>query len=226
VVVNNAAASALAINTFAEAQVLESGRGELESEIGGSFRIPTSCAGARLREVGTTNRTRIADYRDALGPETGLVLKVHPSNFPHRRLHGAPRAASSPRLAPEAGVPAWSRIWGAGSPPARRPGRDDGGGGAARGAVDVGTSAATRLLGGPQAGLVVGETTLGADAQNRLYRALRVDKMTLPLDAVLVIHESRTRGRWTHPAHALASVDEGARARRHSPRAWAPRHRP
>jgi len=106
VVNNNAAAVLLAVNTFAEGREVLVSRSELV-EIGGSFRIPDVLrkGGARLREVGTTNRTRIADYRAALGPETGLVLKVHPSNF---RIVGYTEAPSRPELvalAREAGVP-------------------------------------------------------------------------------------------------------------------------
>src|SRR5688572_10415431 len=82
VVNNNAAAVLLAVNTFAEGREVLVSRGELV-EIGGSFRIPDVLrkGGGRLVEVGTTNRTRVADFRDVLTPETGLILKVHPSNF-------------------------------------------------------------------------------------------------------------------------------------------------
>src|SRR6185295_18432338 len=107
VVVNtNAAAVLLAVNTFAEGREVLVSRSELV-EIGGSFRIPDVLrkGGARLREVGTTNRTRIADYRDALGPDTGLVLKVHPSNFRIVGYTEAPSRRELVDLARQAGVP-------------------------------------------------------------------------------------------------------------------------
>src|SRR2546428_5903956 len=106
VVVNsNAAAVLLAVNTFAEGREVLVSRGELV-EIGGSFRIPDVLrkSGARLREVGTTNRTRLSDYRAALGPDTGLILKVHPSNFRIVGFTESPPPADLAALARSAGV--------------------------------------------------------------------------------------------------------------------------
>jgi L-seryl-tRNA(Ser) seleniumtransferase len=192
VVNNNAAAVLLAVNTFAEGREVLVSRSELV-EIGGSFRIPDVLrkGGARLREVGTTNRTRIADYRSALGPDTGLILKVHPSNFRIVGFTEAPSRSELVALAQEAGVPTVEDLGSGLLAPLA--GLDEttvaeslGGG------VDVVTFSGDKLLGGPQAGLVVGAAArIGAMRANPLYRALRVDKMTLAaLDAILVIHES------------------------------------
>jgi L-seryl-tRNA(Ser) seleniumtransferase len=216
VVNNNAAAVLLAVNTFAEGREVLVSRSELV-EIGGSFRIPDVLrkGGARLREVGTTNRTRIADYRAALGPDTGLVLKVHPSNF---RIVGYTEAPSRPELvalAREAGVPMVEDLGSGLLAPLA--GLDETTvAESLRGGVDVVTFSGDKLLGGPQAGLVVGgESRVGAMRANPLYRALRVDKMTLAaLDAILVIHESGRAATDLPTARMLsASVDEvGARA--------------
>ena len=192
VVNNNAAAVLLAVNTFAEGREVLVSRSELV-EIGGSFRIPDVLrkGGARLREVGTTNRTRIADYREALGPDTGLVLKVHPSNFRIVGFTEAPSRSELVALAREAGVPMVEDLGSGLLAPLA--GLDETTvAESLRGGVDVVTFSGDKLLGGPQAGLVVGAAArIGAMRANPLYRALRVDKMTLAaLDAVLVIHES------------------------------------
>ena len=211
VVNNNAAAVLLAVNTFAEGREVLVSRSELV-EIGGSFRIPDVLrkGGARLREVGTTNRTRIADYRAALGPDTGLVLKVHPSNF---RIVGYTEAPTRPELvalAREAGVPMVEDLGSGLLAPLA--GLDETTvAESLRGGVDVVTFSGDKLLGGPQAGLVVGgESRVGAMRANPLYRALRVDKMTLAaLDAILVIHESgRATTDLPTPRMLSASVDE------------------
>ncbi|HXK08915.1 MAG TPA: L-seryl-tRNA(Sec) selenium transferase [Vicinamibacteria bacterium] len=193
VVVNNCAAAVLlAVNTLAERREVLVSRGELV-EIGGSFRIPDVLAkgGARLREVGTTNRTRLADYRAALSPDTALILKVHPSNFRVVGFTEAPALEELAGLAREAGVPLV----------------EDQGSGLLepvpgvlaseatvvqplRGGADLVTFSGDKLLGGPQAGLVAGRRAFVEPMRrNPLYRALRVDKMTLAaLDATLVEH--------------------------------------
>jgi L-seryl-tRNA(Ser) seleniumtransferase len=194
-VVNNCAAAVLlAVNTLAEGREVLVSRGELV-EIGGSFRIPDVLrkGGARLREVGTTNRTRLADYRSAISPETAMVLKVHPSNFRILGFTEAPPLEELAALAREAGIPLV----------------EDQGSGlleplpgalaseatvarAVRAGADVVTFSGDKLLGGPQAGLVAGRRTIVESMRrNPLYRALRVDKMTLAaLDATLLEHES------------------------------------
>jgi L-seryl-tRNA(Ser) seleniumtransferase len=193
VVVNNCAAAVLlAVNTLAEGREVIVSRGELV-EIGGSFRIPEVLrkGGARLREVGTTNRTRLSDYRAALSPETGMILKVHPSNF---RVVGFTEETTVAELAPlarEAGVALvedqgsglLSRLPGALA--AEATARD-----ALAAGADVAAWSGDKLLGGPQAGILAGRSSLVEPMRrNPLYRALRVDKMTLAaLDATLVEH--------------------------------------
>jgi L-seryl-tRNA(Ser) seleniumtransferase len=192
VVNNNAAAVLLAVNTFAEGREVVVSRSELV-EIGGSFRIPDVLrkGGARLREVGTTNRTRAADYRAALGPDTGLILKVHPSNFRIVGFTEAPSREELVALAREAGVPVVEDL-GSGLIAALPGTGESTVADSLRAGVDVVTFSGDKLLGGPQAGLVVGRAEpLRAMRANPLYRALRVDKMTLAaLDVVLGLHES------------------------------------
>lgn len=197
VVNNNAAAVLLAVNTFAEGREVLVSRGELV-EIGGSFRIPEILrkGGARLREVGTTNRTRIADYARAVTPETGLILRVHPSNF---RIVGFTESAALHELVTlgrERSIPVVEDL-GSGlleSMPAPLSGEATIAESLAAG-VDVVTASGDKLLGGPQAGLLVGRReAVDALRRNPLYRALRVDKMTIAaLDAVLAQHEADRR---------------------------------
>jgi L-seryl-tRNA(Ser) seleniumtransferase len=189
VVNNNAAAVLLAVNTFAEGREVLVSRGELV-EIGGSFRVPDVLrkGGARLREVGTTNRTGISDYRAALGPETGMILKVHPSNYRIVGFTQTPSLRELAALAKTAGLPLVEDLGSGLMAPlpgalSEEPTVAES---LALGA-DVVSFSGDKLLGGPQAGLVVG-TAVAADAMRRnpLYRALRVDKMTLAsLDVVL-----------------------------------------
>ncbi len=195
VVVNNcAAALLLAVNTLAEGREVVVSRGELV-EIGGSFRIPDVLkkGGARLREVGTTNRTRLADYRSALSPETGLILAVHPSNFRVTGFSESTPLRELGALARETGVPL-VLDQGSGLVDAL-PGRLAGEA-TVRGALEAGTDAVAfsgdKLLGGPQAGLVAGrKAVVEPMRRNPLYRALRVDKLTLAaLDATLVEHQA------------------------------------
>jgi L-seryl-tRNA(Ser) seleniumtransferase len=206
-VVNNCAAAVLlAVNTLAEGREVVMSRGELV-EIGGSFRIPEILkkGGARLREVGTTNRTRLHDYEAALRPETGLVLRVHPSNF---RIVGFTEAAileELSHLCHERGLPLvvdqGSGLLGLEE--GVLPGEETVLAVLASGA-DVVAMSGDKLLGGPQAGLLAGRREpVEAMRRNPLYRALRVDKMTLAaLDAVLLEHESG-RARETVPVLAM-----------------------
>ena len=215
VVNNNAAAVLLAVNTFAEDREVVVSRSELV-EIGGSFRIPDVLrkGGARLREVGTTNRTRIADYRAALGPDTGLILKVHPSNFRIVGFTEAPTREELVALAREAGVPIVEDL-GSGLI-APLPGLDEVTvGESLRAGVGVVTFSGDKLLGGPQSGLVAGGAKpLGAMRANPLYRALRVDKMTLAaLDAVLASHQAGRAEEEVPTLRMLALPASAVRAR-------------
>jgi len=184
VVNNGAAALVLATTALAAGREVVVSRGELV-EIGDGFRLPDLIAstGARLREVGTTNRTSLADYTDAVGPDTGCILKVHPSNF---RIEGFTSAVGVRELA-SLGVPVVMDI-GSGllRPDPLLPDEPDAASALEAGAAVV-TASGDKLLGGPQAGLVLGD----ADVVERLRRhplarALRVDKLTLAaLEATL-----------------------------------------
>ncbi|MEU5550997.1 L-seryl-tRNA(Sec) selenium transferase [Micromonospora sp. NPDC047793] len=177
-VVNNGAAALVLAATVlaADAEIVVS-RGELV-EIGDGFRLPDllTSTGARLREVGTTNRTTPADYAAAIGPRTGFVLKVHPSNF---RVTGFTSAVPVRRLA-ALGVPVVVDI-GSGllAPDPLLPDEPD----AAttlRAGADLVTASGDKLLGGPQAGLLLGSAALVERLRRSpLARALRVDKLTL-----------------------------------------------
>jgi len=187
IVVNNcAAALALAATVLGQGRELVLARGELV-EIGDGFRIPELLVstGARLREVGTTNRVTLADYRGALGPETGAVLKVHPSNFVVRGF--TRRVQVSELAAALEDVPLVADI-GSGllRPHPSLPDEPDLQSTLAAGA-DLVLASGDKLLGGPQAGLVLGRADLVQRLRRHpLYRALRVDKTTLAaLEATL-----------------------------------------
>jgi L-seryl-tRNA(Ser) seleniumtransferase len=194
VVNNNAAAVLLAVNTLAEGREVLVSRGELV-EIGGSFRIPEVLrkGGARLREVGTTNRTRIGDFRAAISEQTGLILKVHPSNFRIVGFTEAPPLEELVALAREARLPLVEDLGSGrlGALPAALESEPSVAASLQAG-VDVVTFSGDKLVGGPQAGLAVGRADpIHAMRRNALYRALRVDKMTVAaLDAVLQAHQS------------------------------------
>ena len=187
VVNNNAAALVLAATALArpEAPEIVVSRGEL-IEIGDRFRLPDllACTGATLREVGTTNRTTVADYAEATGPRTAFVLKVHPSNF---RIEGFTASVGVPALA-ELGVPAVFDI-GSGLlvPHPLLPDEPSVASALGDGAALV-TASGDKLLGGPQAGLLFGRAGLVRRLRRHpLARALRVDKLTLAaLEATLI----------------------------------------
>jgi L-seryl-tRNA(Ser) seleniumtransferase len=194
VVNNNAAAVMLVLNTLAEGGEVIVSRGEL-IEIGGSFRIPDVMAksGARLREVGTTNRTRIGDYERAINDQTRLLLRVHPSNYRIVGFTERPALNELVDLSRRSGVPTFEDLgsgclinlapYGVTDEPVVAD--------SLRAGVSVVTFSGDKMLGGPQAGIIAG-TRIMIDRvrQNPLMRALRVDKMTYAaLEATLRLYE-------------------------------------
>jgi L-seryl-tRNA(Ser) seleniumtransferase len=183
VIVNNcAAATMLALNSLAEAGEVIVSRGELV-EIGGGFRVPEIMAksGALLREVGTTNRTRISDYERAIGPNTRLILRVHQSNFRMEGFVERPELEALCAVAAARGIPLFEdqgtgslldlSSYGTGGEPTITQ--------SIRAGVSVIAASGDKLLGGPQCGLLVFLREFsGAIRKNPLLRAFRVDKLT------------------------------------------------
>ena len=205
VVNNGAAALVLAATALAAGREIVIARGEMV-EIGDGFRIPDLLVstGARLREVGTTNRVRMADYAAAVGPDTGMLLKVHPSNFVVRGFTSAVPVADLAGL----DVPVVADI-GSGllAPHPELPEEPDAATALAQGAALV-TASGDKLLGGPQAGLLLGDAQLVTRLRRHpLARALRVDKLTL---AAL---EATLRGPRTPVEQALRVRPAALRAR-------------
>jgi L-seryl-tRNA(Ser) seleniumtransferase len=204
VVNNNAAALLLCAIAFAHDREIVISRGELV-EIGDGFRIPELLvsSGATLREVGTTNRTSVRDYAQAIGPDTGFILKVHPSNFLIHGFTATPDVGDLARL----GVPVIVDI-GSGllSPHPLLPDEPDAATALRAGAALI-TASGDKLLGGPQAGIVLGQAALVEELRRHpMARAVRVDKLTLAaLEATIMGPTPTVRAALDTPVETLRS---------------------
>lgn len=233
-VVNNAAgALILALHALAAGREVIISRGEL-IEIGGSFRIPDILerSGARLREVGTTNRTHVDDYRRAIGPATGAILTVHRSNFEQSGFVATPEPADLAALARAHALPYLHDVgsgllldlapWGLRGEPRVQD--------AVTAGADLVIFSGDKLLGGPQAGCLAGGSHhVDACRKNPLARTLRADKLTLAaMEATLALYADPERARAEIPVLRMLTAPDSAVAARAMalvqslPRAWQP----
>lgn len=213
VVNNNAGAVLAALETMARDREVVVSRGELV-EIGGAFRIPDVMrkSGALLREVGTTNRTHLKDYAAAVSDRTGLLLKVHQSNFAITGFTKAVPLKELVALGREHGVPVMEDLGSGTFVDLRRyglpwePTVQE----AVASGADIVTFSGDKLLGGPQAGLIVGKREfVKAIAENPLTRALRIDKLTLAaLESTLRLYREEPRAMAEIPTLQMMMVPE------------------
>ena len=211
VVNNNAAAVLLILNTLAEGKEVIVSRGQLV-EIGGAFRIPDVMrrSGARLMEVGTTNRTYLDDYRRAINEETGLLLKVHASNFRIVGFTAGVTVGELVALGEERGIPVMEDLgsgcfvdltpYGFKEEPLVQE--------SVRAGIDILTFSGDKLLGGPQAGIILGRKEIVDRVQaNPLNRALRIDKLTLAaLESTLRLYLDEERALREIPTLAMLTA--------------------
>jgi len=219
VVNNNAGAVLLVLNTIAEGREVIVSRGELV-EIGGAFRIPDVMrrSGASLREVGTTNRTYLSDYQKAIGSQTALLLKVHTSNFRVMGFTSDVSLQELVQLGRQHDLPVMNDLgsgcfvdlsqYGLEKEPTVQEAIKTGG--------DVVTFSGDKLLGGPQAGIILGKKSLlDLIKINPLTRALRIDKLTLAaLESTLLLYLDEKRAMEEIPTLRMLSLDTGNLKRR------------
>ncbi len=219
VVNNNAAAVYLALRVLAKGKGVIVSRGEL-IEIGGSFRIPDILreSDATLVEVGTTNRTHLKDYEQAIGSSTGLLLKVHPSNYRVMGFHKEVSTEELVALGRRYGLPVMEDL---GSGCLMEPGipglvREPLVSDVLRSGADLVTFSGDKLLGGPQAGILLGrKETLETIQRHPLNRVLRIDKLTLAaLEVTLLLYRDPQTARTRIPAMAMLSIPEATLRRR------------
>jgi len=207
---NNAAATVLILNTLARGKEVILSRGQLV-EIGGSFRMPEVMAmsGAVLREVGTTNKTHLRDYADAIGPNTGAILRVHHSNYRILGFHAEPSIEELAALGRERGIPVIDDL-GSGAlvdldaydleaePLVRR---------SVEAGVECACFSGDKLIGGPQSGIIVGkEAAIARIKKNPMARAFRCGKLTLAaMEATLRLFLAPDRLNERHPIYRMLS---------------------
>ncbi len=208
---NNSAATVLVLNTLARGKEVIVSRGQLV-EIGGSFRMPEvmSMSGAILREIGTTNKTHLRDYADAVGPDTGAILRVHHSNYRILGFHGEPEIAELTELGRQRGIPVVDdlgsgalvdlKAYGLESEPMVRRSIEAG--------ADIACFSGDKLIGGPQSGIIVGKADAVARIRkNPLARAMRCGKLTLAaMEATLRLFLAPDKIEERHPLYRMLSL--------------------
>jgi L-seryl-tRNA(Ser) seleniumtransferase len=212
---NNAAATVLVLNTIARGKEVILSRGQLV-EIGGSFRMPDVMAmsGAVLREVGTTNKTHLRDYAEAVGPNTGAILRVHHSNYRILGFHAEPSIEELAALGRERGIPVIDDIGSGALVDLKRYGLETEP--LVRASVAAGVDCACfsgdKLIGGPQSGIIVGKgEAIARIRKNPLARALRCGKLTLAaMEATLRLFLAPDKIEERHPVYRMLarSLDE------------------